>query len=387
MIQPISQNFSTFNNMKISFKNDSNNKYVIQSKQVCIEDYLDTLVKEKQEQNRIIKQFAFGVGCLGTAIALPFIFKPFFSKSNNLRKKTSHSSEFVKSFLSLASDKKIPTLDNCNSLNDDLKTVLKQQVMQLNTTQDIVKKAGMPELTNRLILFGAPGSGKSFFAKIMAKSINAKYMEIQYSDFNSKWAGEGTQNLKNIFENIIEEANKSPDKKFVVAFNEIDTIIQPIEKIASASGGSYFMTKLEHRSTFLNYIDEIKTKAPNVIIIGTSNLSPKNRGLDAAAMSRFQNIVEVPLPNKKSLLEAVKSNLSDLKDYNKFVSANDKELQKLAEDMEVRKFSFRDLENLVVSSKKCYLEDLIKDKDKNFSIEHLKKAMDAKNLTDGDIIS
>ena len=384
MLQPIKQNFLIQKNRSISFKNDSS-EHVVSQRQTTLENHLDTLVKEKQEQNRMIKQFAFGIGCIGTAIALPLAFKPFFSKSQGLSKKKLQNTEFLKSFFSLASDKKVPTLENCKSINDNLKTVLKQQIMQMSAAQDITQKAGMPEMTNRLILFGPPGSGKSFFAKIMAKSLDAKYMEVQYSDFNSKWAGEGTQNLKNIFEKIIKDASESPDKKFVVAFNEIDTIVQPVEKITDSAGGSYFMTKLEHRSTFLNYIDEINTKNPNVIIIGTSNLSPKNRGLDGAAMSRFQNIVEVPLPDKKCLFEAMKWNLSTVKGIDNFISKNENKLAELIKEMEDRNFSFRDLENLVTSSKKYYLEDLLKDKNKDFSVEYLKKAMKAKTLTDGEI--
>lgn len=385
MLQPIKQNFSIQKNRPISFKNDSG-EHIVSQRQTTLENHLDTLVKEKQEQNRMIKQFAFGIGCIGTAIALPFAFKPFLSNSQSLSKKRLQNTEFLKSFFSLASDKKVPTLENCKSINDNLKTVLKQQIIQLSAAQDVAQTAGMPEMTNRLILFGPPGSGKSFFAKIMAKSLDAKYMEVQYSDFNSKWGGEGTQNLRNIFEKIIKDASESPDKKFVVAFNEIDTIVQPVEKITGSTGGGYFMTKLEHRSTFLNYIDEINTKNPNVIIIGTSNLSPKKHGLDGAAMSRFQNIIEVPLPDKKCLLEAMKWNLSTVKGFDNFASTNDKKLAEFAKEMEDRHFSFRDLENLVTSSKKYYLEDLLKDKNKDFDIEYLKKAMKTKTLTDGEII-
>ena len=54
--------------------------------------------------------------------------------------------------------------------------------------------------------------------------------------------------------------------------------------------------------------------------------------------------------------------------------------------MEAKKYSFRDLENIIMSSKKYYLEDLLKDKNKDYSIEYLKKGMDSKTITDGDII-
>ncbi len=390
MIQPIGQNLSSYKANRISFKNDSK-EIVTAKRQDVLEDYFASLAEEKREQTKIIKGLTWGAGFLGAIIAIPAfvkafnIFRPNSALTNSARKFSDSSADALKSFVSLASDKKVPTLESCKSLSENLRTVLRQQISQLGAAQDIAALAGMPEMTNRLILFGPPGSGKSFFAKVMAKSLDAKYMEVQYSDFNSKWAGEGTQNLKNIFEKILKEAKESPDKKFVVAFNEIDTIIQPVEKIANTNGGTYFMTKLEHRSTFLNYVDEINTKAPNVIIIGTSNLSPKNKGLDGAAMSRFQNIVEVSFPDKKCLLEAMKWNLVGIKEHEKFVSVNDKKLAEIAKDMEARDFSFRDLENMIMTSKKLYLEDLLKDKNKDFSIEYLRKAMDLKSITDGEI--
>ncbi len=65
---------------------------------------------------------------------------------------------------------------------------------------------------------------------------------------------------------------------------------------------------------------------------------------------------------------------------------NDKKLAEFANEMEDSNFSFRDLENLVTSSKKYYLEDLLKDKYKDFDIKYLKKAMKTKTLTDCEIM-
>ena len=124
MLQPIKQNFSIQKNRPVSFKNDFSER-VVPQRQTILENHLDTLVKEKQEQNRMLKQFAFGIGCLGTAIALSFAFKPFLSNSQSLSKKRLQNAEFLKSFFSLASDKKVPTLENCKSINDNLKTCWK----------------------------------------------------------------------------------------------------------------------------------------------------------------------------------------------------------------------------------------------------------------------
>lgn len=35
-----------------------------------------------------------------------------------------------------------------------------------------------------------------------------------------------------VFDDIIKSARKSPEKKFVVTFNEIDTFVQPVNSIS-----------------------------------------------------------------------------------------------------------------------------------------------------------
>ena len=144
------------------------------------------------------------------------------------------------------------------------------------------------------------------------------------------------------------------------------------------------MTKLEHRSVFLNYLDELKSKAPNVIVIGTTNLSPRNNNLDRATLSRFKNILELPMPNEECLFEALKRNLKTI-DEGKFIETNSLELKKLAQKLTSRKSSFRDLENIVEKSKNYYLDDLLKDKEKSYNMEYLKKAESNLSLTDGEM--
>ena len=98
-----------------------------------------------------------------------------------------------------------------------------------------------------------------------------------------------------------------------MTFNEIDAVLVPADKISDKTKGTHWVNKLEERSVFLNSLEELKEKTPNVMIIGTTNLSPKNNGLDRVAMSRFQNLTEVPYPDKDCLYEALKMNLNTIK--------------------------------------------------------------------------
>ena len=288
-----------------------------------------------------------------------------------------------KGFETLKDNPKIPTLDTCKSINKDLLEILEMQVRQAKAGADVVKESGEAAASNRLLLFGPAGVGKSFFAKIYAKSLDAEYMEVLYSDFNSKWSGESVENLKYIFEKIVDTTARRPDKKYVVTFNEIDAIVMPPENFSR--GGGHVLSKLEDRSVFLNYMELLKEKTPNVTVIGTTNISPKNNGLDKAAMSRFLNIIEVSYPDKNCLYEAMKMSLKSIEDSEKFITDNAKELQELAEAMAKRRFSFRNLENIVNQAKQYHKIDIMDGSNKGFKIDYLKKGEKSIKFSDGEL--
>lgn len=349
---------------------------IAEKRDMAIINFMEKTEKT-QQQSQII-------GLLSLALILPLCFLPLMK---NKRKGSDVGPELTKTFKSLKDDATVPTLDTCKSINEKLRNFLQTQVDFAKAKPEDIAATGAKNPANRLILYGAPGSGKSFFAKIFAKTLGADYKEVLYSDFNSKWAGEGTSNLKYIFENVLKEAKKEPNKRFVLTFNEIDTIVQPAEVMQrnyATGGGGHNLTKLEERSTFLNYIDRLTEEAPNVTIIGTTNISPKNKGLDGASMSRFKNLIEVPYPDKTCLLEALKNHVSGLDSGKEFLETNKDKLDKLAQSMTDRKSSFRDLNTVFETSKNYYLTDYIKDKNTKYKFEYLERAQKSINLTDGE---
>ncbi len=290
----------------------------------------------------------------------------------------------IRKFESLKNNPQVPALNDCKSINKNLKSILETHINRLKAGQDLIEETGAPKASNRLLLYGPPGVGKSFFGKIFAKSIDAEYMEVMHSDINSMWVGEGVSNIKNVFQNIEKTAKKNPSKKYVVVFNEIDAMVGPVDKITQ-SKGSHWISVLEERSAFLNSLEVLKERTPNVTIIGTTNISPKNNGLDRAAMSRFQNLVEVPYPDKDCMYEALKMNLDKIKNKDKFIEENDKELKELAEKMAERNFSFRNLEFIVNEAKMYHLNDRMNGNKNDFKFEYLQKAQEAFKLSDGEL--
>ena len=374
MIQPITQ---IQINKQIYFKNNAtNNNVVAQNKHDNLIPLLQTSNEQRERTNMLLGILSFSM--------LAKLLLDLFTK--NTKKHTAKDfSHLIENFKSLKDNAKIPTLENCKSVNKNLKEVLKHQVNQLKAGADVISETGEPQASNRLLLYGTPGTGKSFFSKIFAKSIDAEYIEIMNSDYNSMWAGEGVQNLRSIFEEILKKAKANPNQKYVVTFNEIDAMVAPVNNLSSSSKGSHWVSILEERSVFLNYLELLKEKVPNVTIIGTTNISPKNNGLDGAAMSRFQNLIEVPFPEKDCLYEALKMNLDKIKNKDKFIAENDAELQNLAQKMADRKFSFRNLEYIVNDAKGAHLDDKMNDKNVDFQFKYLKNAEEKLKLSDGEL--
>ena len=389
MIQPIN-GFSTNSSYKknsINFKNaavqtasakESANLNISEKRDMAIINFIEKTEKT-QKQSQML-------GVISLAAIIPLCFLPLIAT----KKKGGNfvGADNTKIFKSLKDDATVPTLDTCKSINEKLRNFLQTQVDFAKANPEDIAATGVKNPANRLILYGSPGSGKSFFAKIFAKTLDANYKEVQYADFNSKWAGEGTANMKKTFENVLDEAKKEPKKKFVLTFNEIDTLVQPAEAMQSSyarGGGSHNVSKLEERSTFLNYLDRLGEEAPNVTIIGTTNISPQNKGLDGAAMSRFKNLMEVSYPDKTCLLEALKANIRGLGDGEKFIESNQNTLETFAQSMVDRKSSFRDLNNVFENSKTYYLNDYMKDKNSKYKLDYLKQAFDSISLTDGEI--
>lgn len=339
-------------------------------------------LEKKDEINKKNQMLALGLISVSTLAALLLIPKIVPKGTSTV---SDNAMELSNTFRSLKNNDEIPTLDTCKSINKKLKDFLQNQVDYFKASPEILKKTGMPTAANRLLMHGEPGSGKSYFAKILAKTLDADYMEIKYSDLNKQYCGEHIENVKNIFENIIKTAQCSPEKKFVVNFNEIDSIAQS-PRVLQSGAGSHNTFKLEERSVFLTYIEDLANKTPNVILIGSTNISPKNARLDEAVLSRFKNIIEVNSPDKTCMYEALKMHIKALPEGDKFIKDNEKELETFAQTLVDRQASFRDLDCIISNSKYYYLKDAIKDENCTYKLEYLEKAQNALEMTDGEIV-
>lgn len=138
-------------------------------------------------------------------------------------------------------------------------------------------------------LYGKPGTGKSITAEAIAKALNTKLIEVNYSEVQSdKWGGTEKQ-LSALFEQA--EANGS-----VIFMDEADGLMSKRQ-----SEGANSETNNQIKSHLLTLIER-----SNVFIVYATNLF---QNLDRAFFRRILFHVEFPMPKKAELVRLWKLHL------------------------------------------------------------------------------
>ncbi|MEM2192672.1 MAG: proteasome-activating nucleotidase [Candidatus Hadarchaeales archaeon] len=188
-----------------------------------------------------------------------------------------------------------------------------------------------------VLLYGAPGTGKTLLAKAVAHETKATFIRAVGSELVQKYIGEGARLVREMFELARENAPS------IVFIDEIDAIAA--RRLDTSTGGD----REVHR-TLMQFLAEIDGFDPleNVRIIAATN---RPDILDPAILrpGRFDRLIYFPLPDEEASLAILKihvrsMNLSD--DVNLSVIAKKTEkatgadLQALC--MEAGMFAIRD---------------------------------------------
>ena len=153
-----------------------------------------------------------------------------------------------------------------------------------------------PELFERLgidppkgvLLYGAPGTGKTLLAKAVANESDAHFIDISGPELVSKFVGESEEKLREIFN---EAKEKAPT---IIFMDEIDAIAPKREEATN---------EVERRmvSQLLSLMDGISSRG-QVMIIGATN---RPNAIDPALRrpGRFDREIEIGVPDRNSRRE------------------------------------------------------------------------------------
>lgn len=178
-----------------------------------------------------------------------------------------------------------------------VKKQLRQEILDIlnrrdkSTSDEEVRR--MEDLIPRgMILWGPPGTGKTFFAKAIATAIGAAITIVSGPELKSKWVGESEENLRQIFHRARQSAPS------IIVFDELDSF--------ATARGTYTGSGVEHSmvNQLLTEMDGFH-KEELVFVVGTTNFV---ESLDPALLrpGRFEFHLHIPYPEDEDRREILK---------------------------------------------------------------------------------
>lgn len=227
------------------------------------------------------------------------------------------------------------TITNENFSLDDLiinNKILKKinLIMEENRNYDKFKFYGFRP-KQKILLFGEPGTGKTFSAKVISSILRYPLITVTFDSIVSSYLGETASNLRKIFEFIRAGT-------WIVLFDEFDIISKKRDDPHEHGEIKRIVTN------FMQMIDHYQGRS---IIIAATN---HQHLLDKAIWRRFEEVIEFPVPDKQSRVKLFLRYLSG------FNVSNNIQLLELAERTD--NFSGADISQICINTiKKCILLD------------------------------
>ena len=193
-----------------------------------------------------------------------------------------------------------------------------------------------------LLLYGEPGSGKSYFGRYIAQELGMLVIKKRASDLMDRWVGTTEKNIKEAFK-------EAKDKNAILIFDEADSFL--------------FNRKNSKQEYTVSQVNEMLTQMEDhpLPFICTTNLK---EGLDPASFRRFIFKIKYDYMTYKNIQSGIKEY------FNQDVSIK---------DIENKELQYITAGDFVVVKKK--LDILENGKyNKNLILEYLKEEQDEKNI-------
>ena len=180
---------------------------------------------------------------------------------------------------------------------DEIKENLKETIQwPLEYPQMFEKAATKP--SKGILLYGAPGTGKTLLAKALAKESGVNFISVKGPELMSKYVGDSERAVREIFKKAKQAAPT------ILFFDEIESVVP----VRGAGGGD---SQVAQRviSQFLTELDGIEELKGVVVLAATNRFDMVDSAL--LRSGRFDLKFELPLPDKKTRVEIFKIHAKD----------------------------------------------------------------------------
>jgi transitional endoplasmic reticulum ATPase len=174
---------------------------------------------------------------------------------------------------------------------DDVKQELIEAVEWPIKYPESFKRLGV-RAPRGILLYGAPGTGKTLLAKAVANESEANFILVKGPELLSKWVGESEKAVREVFKKA---RQTSPT---IIFFDEIDSL-------APKRGASMDNAVTERVvNQLLTEMDGLEDLYDVVIIAATNRPDMVDPGL--LRPGRFDRLILTPVPDKRTRLEIFK---------------------------------------------------------------------------------
>ena len=217
-----------------------------------------------------------------------------------------------------------------------------------------------------ILFYGVPGTGKTRIAQVVAKDLNAHFIEVKCSDVISKWFGESEKNIREIFDEAREH------ERSIIFFDEFESLGAVRGKESTGPIGRVI-------SELLSQMQGFEQNDGNIFVIAATN---RPWDVDSAFLrpGRFNSLIHIPLPDESARLDIIKSELLGIEleedfNYSKIIIQTEG-----FNAADVVDFCERLKDNVIYRLIHKVGPDVITNDDVTFVLSNMKSSVNAKDL-------